>query len=131
MEVDRVRKDELYMLHNMLHVEPIDIGAFLIQQLQHVANNNTTGGKIVQGGFITRIETYLGYNEDLKIYGFVDGIDDVEIPSSRLKKKDGTTLWCTHKEEGALLSPEKMSLKDMNNWSFTHSSLRDQAPLLP
>uniref|UniRef100_A0A803M1U8 Arabidopsis retrotransposon Orf1 C-terminal domain-containing protein n=1 Tax=Chenopodium quinoa TaxID=63459 RepID=A0A803M1U8_CHEQI len=92
----RVRKDDLYMLHHMLHVEPIDIGSFFIQQLQHVANNNTNGGKIVQGGLITRIATYLGYNEELKRDGFVDGID-----------------------------------ADINNWSFTHSSLRNQAPLLP
>uniref|UniRef100_A0A803M5N8 Arabidopsis retrotransposon Orf1 C-terminal domain-containing protein n=1 Tax=Chenopodium quinoa TaxID=63459 RepID=A0A803M5N8_CHEQI len=69
-----------------------NIGAFFIQQLQHVANNNTTGGKFVQGGFITHIANYLGYNEELKRDGFVDGIDAVEIPSSWLKKKDGTTL---------------------------------------
>lgn len=128
-EGSRVRKDELYMLKHMLHVKPIDIGAFLIQQLQHVANNNTFGGKIVQGGFITRIATYLGYNEELKRDGFIDGIDTVEIPSSWLKRKDGTTLWCTHEDEDALPGPEQMSLKDMNNWSFSHSSPRDHVPL--
>uniref|UniRef100_A0A803M3C3 Arabidopsis retrotransposon Orf1 C-terminal domain-containing protein n=1 Tax=Chenopodium quinoa TaxID=63459 RepID=A0A803M3C3_CHEQI len=120
-EGSRVRKDELYMLHHMLHAEPINVGAFLIQQLQHVANNNTTGGKIVQGGFITRIATYLGYNEDIKKDGFVDGTHTVEIPCTWVKKKDGTTLWCTHGDEDALPSPEEMSLKDKNNWSFTHS----------
>uniref|UniRef100_A0A803LIV8 Arabidopsis retrotransposon Orf1 C-terminal domain-containing protein n=1 Tax=Chenopodium quinoa TaxID=63459 RepID=A0A803LIV8_CHEQI len=110
-EGSSVCKDELYMLHHILHDEPINVGAFLIQQLQHVANNNTTRGKIVQGGFITH------------------GTYTVEIPCTWVKKKDGTTLWCTHGGEDALPSPEEMSLKDKNNWSFTHSSPRRQVSL--
>ncbi|KAL2905541.1 DNA-directed RNA polymerase subunit beta [Bienertia sinuspersici] len=91
-EGSKVRKDEIFMLHHMLHATPIDTGAFLIHQLQSTANNVNTGGKIVQGGFITRIETYLVHREQLIRDGFVVGADAVEVPPSWLKKKDDTTL---------------------------------------
>ncbi|KAL2937588.1 DNA-directed RNA polymerase subunit beta [Bienertia sinuspersici] len=92
-EGSKDRKDEISMLHHMLHATPIDRGAFLIHQLQSTANNVNTGGKIVQGGFITRIATYLGHREQLIRDCFVDGTDAVEVPPNWFKKKDGTTLW--------------------------------------
>ncbi|KAL2895250.1 Thiazole synthase [Bienertia sinuspersici] len=105
-EGSKVRKDEIFMLHHMLHATPIDTGAFLIHQLQSTANNVNTGGKIVQGGFITRIATYLGHREQLIRDGFVDGTDAVEVPPSWFKKKDGTTLWRIQNDEDEIPSPE-------------------------
>ncbi|KAL2935099.1 putative colanic acid biosynthesis glycosyl transferase WcaA [Bienertia sinuspersici] len=92
-EGSKVRKDEMFMLHHMLHATMIDTRAFLIHQLQSTTNNVNTGGKIVQGEFITRITTFLGHREQLISDGFVNGIDAVELPPSWFKKKDDTTLW--------------------------------------
>ncbi|KAL2933194.1 DNA-directed RNA polymerase subunit beta [Bienertia sinuspersici] len=41
-EGSKVRKDEIFMLHHMLHATPIDTGAFLIHQLQSTTNNVNT-----------------------------------------------------------------------------------------
>ncbi|KAL2925721.1 putative colanic acid biosynthesis glycosyl transferase WcaA [Bienertia sinuspersici] len=60
-------------------------------------------GKIVQGGFITRIATYLDHREQLIRDGFVDGTDAVEVPPSWFKKKDGTTLWRIQNDEDEIL----------------------------
>ncbi|KAL2924405.1 Exosome complex component Rrp41, partial [Bienertia sinuspersici] len=43
-EGSKVRKDETFMLHHMLHATPINTGAFLIHQLQSMANHVNTGG---------------------------------------------------------------------------------------
>ncbi|KMT11607.1 hypothetical protein BVRB_5g109210 [Beta vulgaris subsp. vulgaris] len=128
-EGSKVRQDELFMLHHMLYATPIDTGAFLIHQLQRVANNVNVGGKIVQGGFITRIAVYLGYAEQLKHAGFVDGTDAVEVPFGWFKKKDGTTLWCVQNDEDELPHPEQMTLTNPVNWSFECSSRRNSVPL--
>lgn len=128
-EGSKVRQDDLFMLEHMLHASPIDTGAFLINQMQRVANNVKTGGKIVQGGFITRIATYLGYSEHLMRDGFVDGTDAVEVPFGWFKKKDGTILWCIRDDEDELPPPEHMTLRHKKNWSFTHSPTRDTVSL--
>ncbi|KAL2929795.1 DNA-directed RNA polymerase subunit beta [Bienertia sinuspersici] len=114
-EGSKVRKDEIFMLYHMLHATPIDTGAFLIHLLQSMANNVNTGGKIVQGGFITRIATYLGHREQLIRDGFVDGTDAVDVPPSWFKKKDGTTLWRIQNDEDELPSPEQMTLRNRNS----------------
>ncbi|KAL2944249.1 DNA-directed RNA polymerase subunit beta [Bienertia sinuspersici] len=112
-EGSKVRKDEIFMLHHMLHATPIDTGAFLIHQLQSTANNVNTGGKIVQGGFITRIATYLGHRNNLYVM------------------KDGTTLWRIQNDEDEIPSPEQMTLRNRANWSFNYSSTSVHVPLLP
>ncbi|KAL2929180.1 DNA-directed RNA polymerase subunit beta [Bienertia sinuspersici] len=130
-EGSKVRKDEIFMLHHMLHATPIDTGAFFIHQLQSTANNVNTGGKIVQGGFITRIATYLGHREQLIRDGFIDGTDAVEVPPSWFKKKDGTTLWRIQNDEDEIPSPEQLTLRNRANWSFNYSSRSVHVPLLP
>ncbi|KAL2903952.1 DNA-directed RNA polymerase subunit beta [Bienertia sinuspersici] len=130
-EGSKVQKDEIFMLHHMLHATPIDTGAFLIHQLQSTANNVNIGGKIVQGGFSTRIATYLGHRKQLIRDGFVNGTDGVEVPSSWFKKKDSTTLWRIQNDEDEMPSPEQMTLRNSANWSFNYSSTSVHVPLLP
>ncbi|KAL2923974.1 DNA-directed RNA polymerase subunit beta [Bienertia sinuspersici] len=114
-EGSKVRKDEIFMLHHMLHATPIDTRAFLIHQLQSTANNVNTGGKL----------------EQLIRDGFVDGTDAVEVPPSWFKKKDGTTLWRIQNDEDEIPSPKQMTLRNKANWSFNYSSRSVHVPLLP
>lgn len=43
-EGGKARKDELFMIHQMLHAQPIDTGAFLITQMKDLANKKIGGG---------------------------------------------------------------------------------------
>ncbi|KNA23895.1 hypothetical protein SOVF_020210 [Spinacia oleracea] len=154
-EWGKVRKAELYMLYHMLHAQPIDAGAFLVRQMQTLANTTTGGGVFVQGGLITPIALYLGHASLLKrdgaidgglitpiaLYlghasllkrdGAIDGQDAVDVPSSWLKKKEGTTIWCIKNVEDELPPQEKMSLRHAANWSFDDTQPRVRVPILP
>ena len=115
----------------MLYAQPIDAGAFLVRQMQTLANTTTGGGVFVQGGLITPIALYLGHASLLKRDGAIDGQDAVDVPSSWLKKKEGTTIWCIKNVEDELPPQEKMSLRHAANWSFDDTQPRVRVPILP
>ncbi|KAL2899947.1 Very-long-chain 3-oxoacyl-CoA reductase [Bienertia sinuspersici] len=75
------RKDELYFIHHMLHARAIHTGAFLIKQMETLANRSDTRGAIVQGGYVTLIALSLGYRERLLAGGNVLGTNVLNLAS--------------------------------------------------
>uniref|UniRef100_A0A803MXX0 Arabidopsis retrotransposon Orf1 C-terminal domain-containing protein n=1 Tax=Chenopodium quinoa TaxID=63459 RepID=A0A803MXX0_CHEQI len=133
-EGSKARKDELFMIYQMLHAQPTDTGAFLIKQMKELANTTTKKGAIVLGGLITPIALHLGHKERLMKEESIEGTDCIDIPACSLmgwiRKKDGTTLWCIRNDEDELPPGKELSLRDKANWSFVGVHPRTRTQIL-
>lgn len=130
-----VRKDDVFFIDSMLHAKEINTGAFLIKQMETLANRSNTGVAIVQGGYVTLIALSLGHKEQLLAEGSVQGTDVLNLASCSsmgwIKETEGTILWSIRDNgEDELPSPEAMSLRDPNNWSFNNISSLTREPNL-
>uniref|UniRef100_A0A803NB29 Uncharacterized protein n=1 Tax=Chenopodium quinoa TaxID=63459 RepID=A0A803NB29_CHEQI len=96
-ERSKSRKDELFMIYQMLHAQPFDTGAFLIKKMKELANTTTKKGAIILGGLITPIALHLGHMERLMKEESIEGTDCIDnlacLLMGWIHKKDGTTLW--------------------------------------
>ncbi|KMS98576.1 hypothetical protein BVRB_4g092630 [Beta vulgaris subsp. vulgaris] len=134
-EGSKARKDELFMIYQMLHALPIDTGAFFIKQMKELATTTTKKGAIVLGGLITPIALHLGHKERLLKEESIVGSDCIDIPACSLmgwiRRREGTTLWCIQNDEDELPCREALSLRDKANWSFGGAHPRTRIPILP
>uniref|UniRef100_A0A803MAN2 Arabidopsis retrotransposon Orf1 C-terminal domain-containing protein n=1 Tax=Chenopodium quinoa TaxID=63459 RepID=A0A803MAN2_CHEQI len=100
-EGSKARKDELFMICQMLHAQPIDTG--LKERL--LKEESIEGTDCI----------------DIPACSLMGWI----------RKKDGTTLWCIQNDEDELPSREALSLRDKTNWSFNGVHPRTRTQILP